>query len=314
MGLSRAGKACAYVIVSAREAAFIDCGTGNSVDALIAAVDAVGLSADDVRYVIPTHVHLDHAGGAGALLARCVNAELVVHPRGARHLIDPTRLVAAASEVYGAAQLKRIFGEVMPCLENRVIESQDGDILALGARDLQLLHTPGHAKHHHCVLDMATVGVFSGDILGVSYREFDTPSGDRFAMPVTSPSQFDEVEMRQSLDRIAALSLTAAYLTHFGRVDRVAALVSGLHDDLDFFLAAALDVWSSVAEQNRQEALCARLEGHLLERALHQLLSNKLSKEAARRVLRNDIELSAQGLLFALKRAEKSLRQMSIDR
>ena len=190
-----------------------------------------GLARERVRYVIPTHVHLDHAGGAGLLMRALPNAKLVVHPRGARHLIDPGKLIAGASAVYGADAVQRMYGEIAPVPEARVIVADDGLRLPDGDGALEFIDSPGHARHHFCVWDAASRGFFTGDSFGLSYREFDTAAGP-FVMPTTTPVQFEPEAWRQTLARLLAYAPQWMYLTHYGRVGEVPRLARELGDGI----------------------------------------------------------------------------------
>ena len=148
----------AYLIVERGRAAFVDTGTNHAVPRLLAALAHVGLEPAAVDWLIVTHVHLDHAGGAGLLLRSLPNAKLVVHPRGARHLIDPAFLVAGATAVYGAAEMARSYGTIVGIDAERVLATADGMTLELAGRPLEFIDTPGHARHHHCIWDAASRG------------------------------------------------------------------------------------------------------------------------------------------------------------
>ena len=142
-----------YLIIEGNQAAFIDTGTSHSIPDALDVLARKGLTPKQVAYVIPTHVHLDHAGGAGAMMRRFPNAKLVAHPKGARHLIDPTKLIAGVTAVYSAKVVARDFGEIVPVDAARVMEAPDGFTLDLNGRQLLFLDTPGHARHHFCVVD-----------------------------------------------------------------------------------------------------------------------------------------------------------------
>jgi len=175
----------AYLLVQGGRAAFIDTGTNFAVPRLLSALQSLGIERDAVEWVIPTHVHLDHAGGVGLLLQQLPAARLMVHPAGARHLIDPSRLWAGATAVYGAEEMARSYGELLPVAADRVVESSDGMCMQVGDRELLLIHTPGHARHHHCLWDAASRGWFTGDTFGLSYREFDSDRG-AWVVPTTT--------------------------------------------------------------------------------------------------------------------------------
>lgn len=299
------GRPCldaAYLIVEKGRGAFIDCGVNHSTPRLLTALAQAGLAPDDVDWLILTHVHLDHAGGAGALMRHLPDARLVVHPRGARHMIDPSRLWAGASAVYGEAEMQRSYGRLVPVPSERVVQAPDGHEVLLAGRRLICLDTPGHARHHNAIHDPASGWVFSGDTFGVSYRELDTASGP-FILPTTSPVEFDPAALHLSIDRLLALEPVAIGLTHFGPVTPVARLAQELHEQIDAMVAIA------------------RAAGHLGHNDRHLRMVSELRRFYAARVARHgwmgsqadldrllaiDLELNAQGLACWLDQAARS--------
>ena len=284
----------AYLMVERGRAAFIDCGTNHAVPRLLAALDGAGLSPAAVDWLILTHVHLDHAGGAGELIARLPNARLLVHPRGARHMIDPAQLWAGASAVYGEAVMEQTYGRLQPIAAERVVEAADGHVVELAGRPLRCLDTPGHARHHLCVFDARANVCFSGDTFGLSYREFDGAHGP-FILPTTSPVQFDPVALHASIDRLIALRPAAMYLTHYGRVEEVERLAADLHAQIDVMVALAR---AAAGQPDRHAALMASLTDLYAERARAHGWAH--GREALRQLLAMDIELNAQGLAIWL--------------
>ncbi len=282
----------AYLIVEKGHGAFIDCGVNHSVPRLLTALAGAGLTPGDVDWLILTHVHLDHAGGAGALMQQLPAARLVVHPRGARHMIDPSRLWAGATAVYGEAEMQRSYGQLVPVPAERVIEAPDGHEVDLAGRRLVCLDTPGHARHHNAIFDPASDCVFTGDTFGVSYREFDTAQG-QFIVPATSPVEFDPEAMRCSIDRVLALQPVAIYPTHFGRVGPPAALARELHAQIDAMVAIALTANQGVRAE-RHAALRAGLRQLYASRAARHGWAG--ADDELDRLLAIDIELNAQGL------------------
>ena len=284
----------AYLLVERGRAAFIDCGTNHAVPRLLAALDEAGLSPAAVDWLILTHVHLDHAGGAGELIARLPNARLLVHPRGARHMIDPAQLWAGASAVYGEAVMEQTYGRLRPIAAERVVEAADGQVVELAGRALRCLDTPGHARHHLCVFDARANVCFTGDTFGLSYREFDGAHGP-FILPTTSPVQFDPVALHASIDRLLALRPAAMYLTHYGRVEDVERLAADLHAQIDAMVALAR---AAAGQPDRHAALMASLTDLYAERAHAHGWTH--GREALRQLLAMDIELNAQGLAIWL--------------
>ena len=286
----------AYLLVENGRGAFIDCGTQFAVPRMLAALDAAGIAAADVDWLILTHVHLDHAGGAGELIAQLPNARLVVHPRGARHMIDPSVLWAGASAVYGEAVMERTYGRLRPVPAERVVEAPDGHVVDLAGRALHCLDTPGHARHHLTVHDPRTNVCFTGDVFGLSYREFDTASGP-FILPTTSPVQFDPAALHASIDRLVALKPVAMYLTHYGRVEQVEKLAADLHAQIDAMVSLAR---AAHGRPDRHAALVESLCDYYAARARDH--GWQQGRDALRELLGMDIELNAQGLEVWLDR------------
>lgn len=280
----------AYLVVGDGRAVFIDTGTNHAVPRLLAALQHLGLAPDAVDHVIPTHVHLDHAGGCGLLMQALPAARLVVHPRGARHLVDPTALYAGALAVYGAEEMARSYGELVPVPAERVLGTHDGMTLAAAGRTLQFADTPGHARHHHCIWDPLTRGWFSGDTFGASYREFDTTAGP-WLIPIATPPQFEPEALRQSVHRLLAAGPDCVYLTHFGRLDQVAQHAThllGLLDEL-VQLGRACQHRPDRHDTLRQGTLA--LLTHSLQRH-----GCTLPAQTVASLLELDLELTAQGL------------------
>ena len=294
----------AYLVVAGGRAAFIDTGTDHAVPRLLAALDALGLAREAVDHVIPTHVHLDHAGGAGLLMRSLPQATLIVHPRGARHMIDPSALYQGALAVYGQEEMDRSYGILVPVDANRVRHSHDGmDLLLGGTRRLHFIDTPGHARHHHCIWDEATRGWFTGDTFGISYREFDVPAkgpeGRAWIKPTHPPSQFEPDALRASIQRMLSFEPRCVYLTHFSRVEGVPRLGAQL--------LAMIDSVVAIGQAQRH----APDRHAVLMRELSALYAGSLRAHGIEptadklELLAMDIELNAQGLGGWLDREQK---------
>ena len=286
----------AYLIVENGRAAFIDCGTGLAVPAMLAALTRAGCTPEQVDWLVLTHVHLDHAGGAGLLMQQLPNATLVVHPRGAPHMIDPARLIAGATEVYGAEEIARSYGPVLPVPAARIVIAEDGHRVDLAGRSLLCLDTPGHARHHLCVWDERSRSLFTGDTFGLSYRELDSDRG-AFIIPTSSPVQFDPEPLKQSIARLLALQPQAVYLTHYGRVEGVPVLAADLLEQIDAMVEIGRQCDGRL---DRHRCLVSALTALYLERA--QAHGCRLDDAAVERTLAMDIELNAQGLACWLDR------------
>lgn len=286
----------AYLIVQDGRAAFVDTGTNFSVPRLLGALQALGLERDAVDWVMPTHVHLDHAGGVGSLMQALPTARLLVHPRGARHMIDPSALYQGALAVYGQAEMDRAYGQLVPVPAERVVSSADGMTVELAGRPLTLIDTPGHARHHHCIWDEVTRGWFTGDTFGISYREFDTDAGF-WIMPTSTPVQFEPDAMHRSLDRLMAREPACAYLTHYSRIDDTAAAAAQLRQLLDAMVALGQRLKNVPA---RHQALVDGLTGLYVDSLHHH--GSGFDRATIGRLLAIDIELNAQGLAVWLDR------------
>lgn len=287
----------AYLVVEKGRAAFIDCGTQHSIPALLDALARQGLSPAEVDWLILTHVHLDHAGGAGALMQQLPNARAAVHPRGARHMIDPSALVAGATAVYGEEEIARSYGQIVPIERERVVVANDGHVVDLAGRPLLCVDTPGHARHHLCVWDQRSRAWFTGDTFGLSYREFDSSRGP-FVLPTSSPVQFEPEPLKDSIRRLLARAPEAMYLTHYGRVGEVQRLGADLIEQIDAMVRIARAV--AGAGDERHARLVAELAHYYLARV--QAHASPLSAAQAQQVLAVDIELNAQGLEVWLDR------------
>jgi hydroxyacylglutathione hydrolase len=228
-----------HLVVEAGRAAIVDTGSNDSLPHVMAALAERGLGAAQVDWVMLTHVHLDHAGGAGTMMAAFPNAQLAVHPRGVRHMIDPSRLTAATVEVYGAEAARRMYGDVVAVPAERVVEMPDGATLSLNGRQFEFLDTPGHARHHACIVDERSGHIFAGDTFGLSYRELQR-DGRQGIFPSTTPVQFDPPALHASIDRLLARSPGAIYVTHFGQVTDVQRHGADLHRLVDEHVRLAL--------------------------------------------------------------------------
>ena len=286
----------AYLIVENGHAAFVDAGTNHSVPRLLAALDAAGLVPEAVDLVIATHVHLDHAGGVGLLMQHLPRAMLVVHPRGARHLIDPFHIVKGATAVYGAEEVERSYGTIVGVPADRVVQTSDGMTLELAGRPLVFLDTPGHAMHHHCIWDERSRGIFTGDTFGLSYREFDSTRG-AWIMPTTTPVQFQPEALRRSIDRMLGFAPQQLYVTHYGAVGDVPRLAALFLAQLDEMVALAK---SLAAAPGRHAALKRGLAAIQLRSLRAHGVT--LAEDRIGELLALDYELNAQGIGIWLDR------------
>ena len=295
----------AYLVVDGGRAAFIDTGTAFAVPRLLGALEALGLARSAVDFVIATHVHLDHAGGVGQLMRALPAATLVVHPRGAPHMVDPVALWQGALGVYGEAQMRRAYGELLPVAAERVHATADGETLVLGTRALAFAHTPGHALHHHCIWDARSAGWFTGDNFGMAYPEFNV-DGRAFLFPTTTPVQFDPEAMRASIARLMARGPRQMYLTHYSRITGVEDAAARLLHMLDGTVATAL---AHRDAPDRQAAISAALARLYAEGARD--FGVTLPPARIAELLHDDAALNAAGLVVWLSRPPRRAPQPS---
>jgi glyoxylase-like metal-dependent hydrolase (beta-lactamase superfamily II) len=214
----------AAYLLDAREPALVETGPTTSHEHVVAGLDRLGIGTGDLAHIVVTHIHLDHAGGVGALSRRHPNARVWVHEAGARHLADPDRLVASATRIYGERAMANLFGSVDPVPAQRIQSLMDGDVVELGDRSLTAAATPGHAKHQVALVDSATGAVFTGDALGIH------PPDLPVLRPATPPPDYDLEQAVASIERIRSLSGELVLFSHFGPVrdvDRICDLAIG---------------------------------------------------------------------------------------
>ncbi len=282
-----------HLIRSQDRIAIIDTGTQYSVSQVSAALKQLDLGFDAVDYIILTHIHLDHAGGAGTLMTLCENAQLVVHPKGARHMVDPSKLIAGASAVYGETEFNRLYGKISPIDAERMLEPNDGETIDLAGRKLTFIDSPGHANHHHCIIDEQTNSIFTGDTLGVCYRAL-RDEHHSFVMPTTTPVQFNPDALHKSIDRVMSYTPSTLYLTHYSAVTPSARIIAGLHEQIDDYVM--LTQKAADTTQEFEANLAKELNEYLVRRCVNEL--DGVDEQTARHWIKLDADLNAQGLAF----------------
>ena len=290
-GYVRSGLAAIYLIIENGRAALIETGCNDSVPFVLDALARLGVAKGCVDFVIPTHVHLDHAGGAGAMMRAFPNARLVVHPRGARHMADPSKLIAGTIAVYGEEATRRLYGEILPIEAGRIAEAKDDESVSLAGRQLLCLDVAGHAKHHIAIVDEKSGQIFTGDTFGVTYAELGDAER-QFVFPTTTPVQFDPEALHASMNRLLSYRPDAVYPTHFGQLRDVQANGNTLHRHIDAFVEIARQAMGSGDERHRQ--IRAALVRFALSEA--RAIGCGLPESRILELLANDIELNAQGL------------------
>ena len=303
-GLNRTRHTACYLLHDAGELALIDTGTSNNIPALLGTLRELGFTPTQVRWILPTHVHLDHAGGAGTLLAHCDNATLATHHRGLPHLIDPQRLEQGARAVYGESFFDQAFGSLQPAPETRCLALEDGDLLTLGRHQLRFIDTPGHAYHHGCFFLEEKSNLYTGDSFGLRYRELDH-QGRPWLMATTTPVAFDPDLWMQSLDVMISLEPQRACLTHYGPLDDPLKWQKQLRQSIQDHVTIALEEERSNDSNGRE----ARLATALMKQALERLKTHNPGVDAtlAQALLEDDIRLNSQGLaVWLARRANKT--------
>ena len=296
----------AYLIVDGNKAAFIDNCTNQSVPRLLAALEHRGLTPEQVEFVIITHVHLDHAGGTSDLMKACPNAVVLAHPRASRHVIDPSKLVASAMSVYGEAQFTELYGKIEPVPEARVQSMEDESTIKLGQRTLRFLHTRGHANHHFCIVDEASASIFTGDAFGLHYPYFRTIG--TFALPSTSPTDFDGPLARASVQRVIDEKPQRVFPTHFGEVTDVRAAGEQVIRHLDFHESVMHEAEQSDLPDDALTPYCqARLKDYF--RGLINQHGPLGDKQETWQRLSLDLDLNGQGLAFVANKRRRKARE-----
>jgi len=282
-----------HLIVSQGRVALIDTGTQYSISQVSDSLTELNINLSHIDYIILTHIHLDHAGGASALMALCDNATLVVHPKGARHMVDPSKLVAGASAVYGEDEFTKLYGTITPIDEKRILQPADGDSIELAGRRLTFIDTPGHANHHHCIIDEQTRSIFTGDTMGVGYPALRNQQ-HAFVAPTTTPVQFNPQALHASIDRIMSHNPSTLYLTHYGALTPSLRIVAGLHEQIDDFVV--LTEQAAEADDEFEPQLVDSITDYLVRRCLNEV--DGIDENLAKQWLSLDAKLNAQGLAF----------------
>jgi glyoxylase-like metal-dependent hydrolase (beta-lactamase superfamily II) len=277
----------AYLIED-EELTLIETGSATSHDVLIHGLAALGYSPADLRYVIVTHVHLDHAGGAGHLMEKAPNAKLVVHPRGARHMIDPSRLWEGAKQVY-QDKIADYFGSIKPVPKEQIIIKEHGETLNIGERTLTFFDSPGHAKHHFTILDPVANALYAGDAIGIRYRKGFTNWDFEFIMPSSSPVDFDPEAVHNTLAFLKEQPFEWVYHAHFGRSPKEEAIE---HTN------RVTDVFANLVAKHYHKGVSV----FEIEKALQEWVVSDLEKRGLHpgdiHALDIDVLLDAMGLIY----------------
>jgi glyoxylase-like metal-dependent hydrolase (beta-lactamase superfamily II) len=281
-------------LVEADEPALVETGPTNSVPAVVEGLRSIGVGPADLAHVVLTHIHLDHAGGAGALAPHFPRATIWVHERGAPHLADPTRLVSSAERIYGAEGLARMFGTVEPVPVDRLRAVGDAYRIDLGNRALTTIYTPGHASHQVCLVDSRTGGLFTGDALGVFLPDVGV------LRPATPPPEFDLELAIASVGKVRAASPPMLLFSHYGPAADV--------EELCALAVERLERWTDVVRRAMPASPDARAVAAVLRRetADETRLAEERGADVERYEFLSSYEMNAAGILRYLeKRAER---------
>lgn len=231
--LGRDKFAASYFIEDNGEIAIIETNTNHAVPAILKAVKESGFELSQIKYVVLTHIHLDHAGGTGLIMKELPEAELIVHPRGARHMISPEKLIESVKSVYGEEEYKKLYGDIIGVPGDRVKSISGGESIYIGNKKLTMIDAPGHAKHHNIVYDESSGSIFSGDAFGIGYPGFRYKKGD-LIFPSTSPVQFEPETAIQTYRMITELEPERILLTHFGSIENIKEIQSQLINWIEY--------------------------------------------------------------------------------
>lgn len=295
--LNMPGRTGTYVIQE-EQLTLVETGPSPSVPHILNGLKQLGLDPAQVTYIIVTHIHLDHAGGAGLLLKDCPNANVVVHPRGARHLADPTRLIAGARAVYNE-QFDRLFHPIVPIPEDRLLSQEDGATLPIGPnRTLRFMHTLGHSAHHFSIYDPVSNGIFTGDTAGVRYHQTNDMNLT-FYLPSTSPNQFDPEAMLESIQKFRDMQIDKIYFGHYGMTTEVQEAL----DEVSHWIPQFVECGEkAIANGEGVEGTTQRLKsivwGYLEEKGVPE-------DHEVYKILKLDMEVCAMGIADYLEKRRR---------
>jgi glyoxylase-like metal-dependent hydrolase (beta-lactamase superfamily II) len=286
--------AAAWLLIHQGRGLFIECNTNNAIPYLKAAALNEGLTPEKIDGLIITHVHLDHAGGAGLFLREFPNARLYAHPRAARHAIDPSKLIASATHVYGTEFMSRLYGEVLPCDASRVTSLEDGQAVEFSGIRLETRHVRGHANHHLVVMEPLSRTLFSGDSFGVSYPRIHQSHG-LVVIPSTSPTDFDPIAAIETVKWVMGQAFHQVALTHFGlmKAPEIPEAGKQLLDQLEFSQTLLKRIKEEKLEEERILELLVQWNRNYFEARGIRFSTEDWA------LLHIDLKVNAQGLRFA---------------
>ncbi|MGM9965883.1 MAG: MBL fold metallo-hydrolase [Rummeliibacillus sp.] len=287
-----------YIIVDDK-IALIETSASPSIPYILNALEELHIKPSDIDYLILTHIHLDHAGGAGVMMKYCPNATVLVHPKGVRHLVDPIRLIASARSVYGE-NFDAIFGEILPIQEKQLYAIGDREIIRLGSSTLTFYYTKGHANHHISIHESLTNGMFVGDTTGVYYPDM---TGEEFdvILPSTSPNQFDPNLMEDSIQLFEKIKPNVLYFGHYGSYTHPQFAYAEVRRYLPIFMDAGRQTMKEETDFTKQ---VQRTEEILTNSIFAELQTKGLSKDhPVFKIIPLDLAVSAMGIIDYLSKS-----------
>jgi glyoxylase-like metal-dependent hydrolase (beta-lactamase superfamily II) len=299
--LDRKNRTGTYVIAD-KNITLVETSASPSIPHLLKGLDDLGVDLEDITYIILTHIHLDHAGGAGLFLQNCPNAKVIVHPKGARHLEDPTRLIAGAKAVYGE-DFNRLFDPILPIPHEKMIIKQDKETIQTGDNStLTFFDTPGHANHHFSIFDSVSKGMFSGDTVGIYYRELDQ-EGIEFYLPSTSPNQFNPEAMLAATDLYERLGVERIYFGHYGASDNP----KEVYKQLQYWLPIFVETAEASFKEHKifEEQVAATSKKLFLQVAAHLKEKGISIDHPVFEIINLDLNVCSMGLIDYLAKREK---------
>ncbi|GGJ66525.1 glyoxylase-like metal-dependent hydrolase (beta-lactamase superfamily II) [Anoxybacillus voinovskiensis] len=291
-------------VLHEKELTIIETSASPSIPYLLNGLESLGITLADIQYMIVTHIHLDHAGGAGLLLEKCPNARVIVHPKGKRHLADPSKLIQGAKAVYGE-KFAELFEPIVPIPEDRLVTMEDGDTLALSnERTLTFFDTPGHANHHFSIYDSKSNGIFTGDTIGVYYPQL-LAYGVELYLPSTSPSQFNQEAMLHSAKRLEELNPSRIYFGHFGMSEHPATVFQQLREWLPKMVEVGERVMKEQPFLSFEDKTKAVADGFMKLVQPYLEARGVPREESVYELLRLDLSVCAMGMVDYFQKQEE---------
>ena len=271
----------------------VDTATNHSAKRFLKTLQNMSISLESVEWIVLTHVHLDHAGGAGLLMKMCPNAQLAVHPRGVRHMVNPEKLWASVISVYGEKEAENQYGQLIPVDENRVVAVGEGEVIRFQNRRLQIFDAPGHANHHIVIFDEKSKSFFTGDAFGIAYPELTNENGE-FIFISSTPTQFEPVKFDATIKKILEQKPKTCFLTHFSKIMNIEKNGYELLKQIDEYVTITHQVRNN--HDNQQERIRVKLFELLYKKA--KKVNLNISKHEFGNLLSLDLSLNAQGLEY----------------